>query len=101
MNKQPGSDAGRSIEISQCCFFFPCCVIFNLRILISFLHETWTLTAPFADLELEGNCLKEQEAWDFRADPIGVSGLANSFLYDEPKRTSQSSTGLFGRFNIG
>lgn len=95
MSSQAVMQAGVSIEISQCCFFFPCGVIFNLRILISFLHETWTLTAPFADLELEGNCLKEQEAWDFRADPIGVSGLANSFLYDEPKRTSQSSTGLF------
>lgn len=51
---------GVRIEISLF-FFFPCGAIFNVRILISSLHEIWKLTASLSDLELEGNRLKGGE----------------------------------------
>lgn len=51
----------RGVRIEISLFFFPCGAIFNVRILISSLHEIWKLTASLSDLELEGNRLKGEE----------------------------------------
>lgn len=46
-------------------FFFLSSAIFNLQVLVSFLHEILKLTASLSDLEMKGSCLKEQQSWDF------------------------------------